>query len=227
MHDLVQGLETGYADHQTYKVLRRVFDEHFTLTTADGAERGQIHVKTGEELSASSLQSPDDWEATFRVKRGEEHQGYVSNLTEMCDPENEVQLITMVQVAPNTTDDEQFLVEGLPELKERTDLDTLWTDGGYTGPDAEDALREEQVEHIPTNLRGRRTAPNRLGLEMFSWEVDANGVPVSVTCPGKQKAEVERARKRDRFVAYFDPPGCETCPFSGGCPARLMKRRDG
>ena len=168
MHDLVQGLETGYADHQTYKVLRRVFDEHFTLTTADGAERGQIHVKTGEELSASSLQSPDDWEATFRVKRGEEHQGYVSNLTEMCDPENEVQLITMVQVAPNTTDDEQFLVEGLPELKERTDLDTLWTDGGYTGPDAEDALREEQVEHIPTNLRGRRTAPNRLGLEMFS-----------------------------------------------------------
>lgn len=226
MHDLVQGLETGYNGHPTYKVLQRVFDEHFALAASDGSESAQIHVKTGEELSASSLQSPDDWEATYRVKRGEGHQGYVGNLTETCDPENEVQLITMVQVAPNTTDDEQFLVEGLPELKERTDLDALWTDGGYTGPDAEDALREKQVEHIPTNLRGRRTAPDRLGLETFSWEVDADGTPMAVTCPGGQKAEVRRARKADRFVAHFDQAGCEACPFAEGCPARPMKRRD-
>jgi hypothetical protein len=226
MHDLVHGLAADYADHPTYRVLQRVFDEHFATTADDEAETGQIRVKTGEELSASSLQSPDDWEATYRMKRGEGHQGYVSNLTETCDPENEVQLITMVQVAPNTTDDEQFLVEAVPELKERTDLDALWTDGGYTGPDAEDALREEQVEHIPTNLRGRRTAPDRLGLETFSWEVDADGTPVSVTCPGGQKAEVRRARKEGRFVAYIDHPGCETCPFVEECPTRPMKRQD-
>lgn len=226
MYHLVHGLTAGYADHPTYRVLQRVFDEHFAPAVGDESESGQIRVKAGEELSASSLQSPDDWEATYRVKRGEGHQGYVSNLTETCDPENEVQLITMVQVAPNTTDDEQFLVEGLPELKERTEVEALWTDGGYTGPNAEDALREEQVEHIPTNLRGRRTAPDRLGLETFSWEIDADGTPTAVTCPGKQKAKVKRARKKDRFVAYFDQPGCETCPFARGCPARPMKRRD-
>ncbi len=220
-------LAADYADHPTYQVLQRVFDEHFAPAAGDEAESDQIRVKAGEELSASSLQSPDDWEATYRVKRGEGHQGYVSNLTETCDPENDVQLITMVQVAPNTTDDEQFLVEGLPELKERTDLDALWTDGGYTGPDAEDALRQEQVEHIPTNLRGRRTAPDRLGLETFSWEIDADGTPVTVTCPGGQKAEVRTGRKAGRFVAYLDQPGCETCPFAEGCPARPMKRRDG
>jgi hypothetical protein len=226
MHHLVHGLAADYGDHPTYRVLQRVFDEHFAPAAGDEAERNQIRLKAGEELSASSLQSPDDWEATYRVKRGEGHQGYVGNLTETCDPENEVQLITMVQVAPNTTDDEQFLVEGLPELKERTDVEALWTDGGYTGPDAEDALREEQVEHIPTNLRGRRTAPDRLGLETFSWETDDDGVPVTVTCPGKQKAEVKRARKKDRFVAYFDGPGCEACPLAEECPARPMKRRD-
>jgi hypothetical protein len=225
MHDLVQGLAAGYGDHPTYWVLQRVFGEHFALVLSDEAESRQIHVKSGEELSATSLQSPDDWEATYRVKRGEGHQGYVGNLTETCDPENEVQLITMVQAAPNTTDDEEFLVEGLPKLKERTDLDALWTDGGYTGPDAEDALREEQVEHIPTNLRGRRTAPERLGLETFSWEVNAEGAPTAVTCARGQKAEVKGARKANRFVAYFDQPGCETCPFAEGCPARPMKRR--
>ena len=226
MHHLVHRLVADYADHPTYWVLQRVFDEHFALAAGDEAESGQIRVKTGEELSASSLQSPDDWEATYRLKRGEGHQGYVGNLTETCDPANEVQLITMVQVAPNTTDDEQLLVGGLPELKERTEVEALWTDGGYTGPDAADVLREEQVEHIPTNLRGRRTAPDRLGLETFSWEVDADGVPVTVTCPGKQKAEVKRARKNGRFVAYFAQTGCEMCPFAAGCPARPMKRRD-
>jgi len=226
MHELVQRLAAGYADHPTYRILQRVFDEHFALAVGDEAESGQIHVKTGEELSASSLQSPDDWEATYRVKRGEGHQGYVGNLTETCDPENEVQLITMVQVAPNTTDDEQFVVEGLPDLKERTGLDALWTDGGYTGPDAEDAFRQEQVEHIPTNLRGRRTAPDRLGLETFSWQVNSDAMPVTVTCPAGQKAEMRRARKAARFVGYFDQSGCETCPFAEGCPARPMKRRD-
>jgi hypothetical protein len=226
MHHLVHGLAADYAAHPTYRVLHRVFDEHFAPAVGDESESSQIRVKAGEELSASSLQSPDDWEATYRVKRGEGHQGYVGNLTETCDPENELQLITMVQAAPNTTDDEQFLVEGLPELKERTDLEALWTDGGYTGPDAEDALRKEQVEHIPTNLRGRRTAPEHLGLETFSWEVDADGMPTAVTCPRGQKAEVKGARKADRFVAYFDQPGCETCPFAEGCPARPMKRRE-
>jgi hypothetical protein len=225
MQGLVQGLAAGYGEHPTYRVLQRVFAEHFVLTVGDEAESGQLHVKTGEELSASSLQSPDDWEATYRVKRGEGHQGYVGNLTETCDPENDVQLITMVQVAPNTTDDEQFVVEGLPDLKERTDLETLWTDGGYTGPNAEDAFRQERVEHIPTNLRGRRTAPDRLGLERFSWEVNADGTPATVTCPAGQKAEVGKARKAGRFVAYFEQPGCEACPFAEECPARPMKRR--
>jgi hypothetical protein len=226
MHDLVQGLEAGYAEHPTYRILQRVFNEHFDLIAGEEVESDQIHVKAGEELSASSLQSPDDWEATYRVKRGEGHQGYVGNLTETCDPENEVQLITLVQAAPNTTDDEQFVVEGLSDLKARTDLEALWTDGGYTGPDAEETFRQEQVEHIPTNIRGRRTAPDRLGLEMFSWEVDADGTPVTVTCPGEQQAEVRTSRKADRFVAYFEQIGCETCPFAEGCPARPMKRLD-
>jgi len=227
MHDLVRELAARYAEKQTYRMLQRVFDEHFGLVVSEEAERNQVRVKTGDELSASSLQSPDDWEATYRVKRGEGHQGYVGNLTETCDPENEVQLITLVQAAPNTTDDQQFVVEGLSDLKARTDLEALWTDGGYNGADAEETFRQEQVEHIPTNIRGRRTAPDRLGLETFSWEVDADGTPVTVTCPGGQQAEVKTGRKADRFVAYFDRTGCGTCPFAGGCPARSMKRLDG
>jgi hypothetical protein len=123
MRRLLTELEAAYGDQPTYHVLARVFAEHFRL----GPEG--LQVKEGRELSASSLQSPDDLEATYREKRGQGHRGYVVNLAETCDPENPVQLITQVQVAPNTTDDSALLAEALPDLKARTGVDTVFTDG--------------------------------------------------------------------------------------------------
>ena len=52
---------------------------------------------------------------------------------ESCDPDNELQLITKVQVAPNNTNDNTMLREALPDLKERTGIETLYTDGPYAG----------------------------------------------------------------------------------------------
>jgi len=227
MRQLVEELEAHYADEPVYEMLRRVFGEHFALVAgeATGTDARPVRVKAGEELSASSLQSPDDREATYREKGGQGYRGYVANLAETCDPENEVQLITQVQVASNTTDDEQMAVDGVPDLKARTDLETLWTDGGYNGPDAELAFREHQVEHIPTNVRGGRASPDRLGLEVFCWETDEAGKPLAVSCPGGQRAEVRAGRKVSRFLADFDQTICETCPFCDQCPTRSLKRR--
>lgn len=226
MYRLIGDLEAGYADQPAYQVLQRVFVEHFALVEEAGekAETERVRVKVGEELSASSLQSPDDWEATYREKHGRGHRGYVTNLAETCDSENEVQLITQVQVAPNTQDDEQLLVEALPELKARTDLDELWTDGGYNGPTAEAAFQEHQVEHIPTNVRGGHPVPERLGLDAFEWETDETGRPVTVSCPGGQQAQVQAGRKRDRFLAGFEDKRCQSCALRDQCPTQPVKR---
>ncbi len=227
MHRLVEELEAFYADQPAYQVLQRVFAEHFAVVTEtdESPGDGPVRTKTGEELSASSLQSPDDWEATYREKHGRGHRGYVANLTETCDQANEIQLITQVQVAPNTQDDEQLVVEALPGLKARTDLDELWTDGGYNGPAAEAAFRENQVEHIPTNVRGGRGTPERLGLDMFGWETDEAGQPIAVTCPGGQQVPVRNGRKQDRFLADFEETGCQICTLRDQCPTQLAKRR--
>jgi hypothetical protein len=227
MHQLVGALEACYADQPAYQVLQRVFDEHFALVegTGEGSDSEQIRAKAGEELSASSLQSPDDWEATYREKHGRGHRGYVTNLTETCDPENEVQLITQVQVAPNTQDDEQLAVEAVPGLKARTDLEALWTDGGYNGPAAESALQAHQIEHIPTNVRGGHSAPERMGLEAFGWETDETGQPVAVQCPGGQRVEVRVGRKRGRFLADFEATVCSTCALRDQCPTKSLTRQ--
>lgn len=67
-------------------------------------------------MSAASLQSPDDLEDTYREKSGKGYQGYVANLSETCDPQNPLQLITKAQTAANNTDDSQLLAEALPDL---------------------------------------------------------------------------------------------------------------
>ncbi len=167
----------------------------------------------------------DDLEASYRHKAGNSYQGYVANISESCDEENDLQLISKVQVAPNNAEDAALLAEALPNLVERTELDTLYTDGGY-GSEAVDRLtNEHQVEQIQTGIRGRVPDPNKLTLADFDIEQDADGRPTGITCPQGQRVEVESARKSG-FVARFDPDICTTCPLhlADRCRAKPHKR---
>ena len=103
----------------------------------------------------------------------------------------------------------------------------MWIDGGYTGPDAEKAMREQEVEHRTTAIRGGKPSSedDQLKLEEFEWETDKEGKPVKVSCPGDQEVEVVAGRKDGRFVAEFDEELCAVCPFSDRCPAKALKRR--
>jgi len=170
------------------------------------------------------LQSPDDWEATYRQKRGEDHKGYAVNVTETCNPENELQLIVKVQTEPNNTDDAVMLDEALPGLKERTGVDQMNTDGGYNSPDVDQTMRELGVEQVQSAIRGRESSEEKLGLEDFGWELDADGKPLTATCPSGQQAEVTAGRKEHRYRAAFDAADCKSCSFCDSCPTVLLKR---
>jgi hypothetical protein len=218
MYRLVRELSSRYGDESTYQILRRVFQEHFNV------DESTLHAKEGQELSASSLQSPDDWEATYRQKRGEKHRGYAANVTETCNPENDLQLIVKVQTEPNNTDDAAMLDEALPSLKERTDVKQMYSDGGYNSPKVDETMREQRVEQIQSAIRGRKPSEEKLGLEDFNWKTNDDGQPQNVTCPHEQSVTVEPGRKDDRYCASFDASDCETCPFCNQCPTHLLKR---
>ncbi|MDY6867537.1 MAG: hypothetical protein SVT56_06475, partial [Chloroflexota bacterium] len=98
-------LKPAYEEDPIYQVLERVFGEHFQIEADD------IRSKPNQQLSASSLQSPDDLEATYRNKRGQGYRGYTANLTETCDPENDVQPIT--KVLPDQANGTQDIIYGL------------------------------------------------------------------------------------------------------------------
>ena len=219
MHRLVNELRDAYAHEPTYRMLVRVFQEHFTIDEND------LRPRKGKELSAGSLQSPDDWEATYRRKDDEGHHGYVANLTETCDPKNDFQLINKVQVEPNNVEDADMLQEALPDLKERTEVKQIYTDGGYGSPDVDEAMREANVEQIQTAIRGRKPAEEKLGLEDFDWKIDSDGKPQEVACPHCQMVTVQPGRNEHRYLAYFDSAVCGDCPFVDQCPIEPLKRR--
>lgn len=219
LNELLKALQAGHENDPIYQVVQRLFAENF-LRVESG-----VQPKTNQEIPASSLQSLDDLEASYRIKAKQTYKGYVANLTETCDPENKLQLITKVQVAPNTTEDSQLLREALPNLKERTDLDTLVVDGAYPNEANDLSLRQENVQLIQTGIRGTKPDPQRFQLADFEIEQNETGEPIRLTCPAGQTAIVTKGRTSGRF-ARFPVEVCATCPhqLAKRCRARPQKR---
>lgn len=219
MQRLLGELQSQYGQEPVYQMLERVFGEHYRV------EEKVVKTKVAKELSASSLQSPDDLEATYREKGNKSYKGYVANLTETCDPENKLQLITKAEVAPNSVDDAKLMERDLSNLKERTNLKTLYTDGGYGSPDADQTLRDHQVEQIQTAIRGRVPSSEKLNLADFDIKQTETGKPSQITCPQGQTVAVHPSSQNKGYVAHFDLAICQACPlYQKGCPAQPGKR---
>lgn len=218
LQQLVVELAEDYADDPVFQMLQRIFEENYTLV----GETAKLRLDT--ELNSMCLQSVDDLEATFRRKGPASYKGYVANLAETCDPENEVQLITSVQVAPNNQDDAQLLAEALPDLKQRTGVEELYTDGGFGSPAVDQLCQAEGVEQFQTAIRGNTPSPDKHSLAYFSFVMNDQGRPEQITCPHGQTVAVLPARTTG-FFASFDACICQTCPFQSTCPAKPVKRQ--
>lgn len=213
--------ETDYAAEPAYRLLQRVFHEHFTVADAVPPT---VLTKPAAELSASSLQAPDDQEATYRAKNGRGYRGYAVNVTETCAPENPLQLLTKIQVAPNTTDDETLLVAAVPQLQERLAVAELHVDGGYNGAEATATATDCGVTLYPTAIRGGQADPEAVTLAEFTW-TDAAETPAQVTCPQGYTAPLQPGRQTGRYLADFPAETCAGCPLRAQCPTQPLQQR--
>lgn len=207
MQQLLEELQDNYQDQPIYQMLERVFNEHYRV------EAQGLKGLSDNELNPHRLLSPDDFDATLRGRRHATYQGYVTNLTETCDPENSLQLITKVQVDSNNVDDPQLLIAVLPELKKRTDLKTLYTDGGFGSPDVDLAMTSHQVEHIPTGIRGPKARTDKLNLADFQIAMVGNNPPTQIQCPHGQVVKVALTHSKLSCTADFDLRICSQCPI--------------
>jgi hypothetical protein len=188
---------------------RRVLREQFEQTPEG------LVLRAAAAVPSDSLQSPHDPDATYRVKGGKTYRGgYVANVSETAHPDNEVQLITGLEVEGNRSDDADLLAADLGNQRDRDiPVEQVTVDGGYTGPTAEAACEEHGVELRPTRLRGGKSSEAHWGWDAYTWEVDEEGQPVRVTCPEGQTAEVAPGQGAERYLARFDRTTCAGCPY--------------
>jgi len=204
-HKLYESLKESYKDVEVFSVFERVYTEHFTTTD------NKITVKPGKELNGSTLQSPDDIDATYRKKRDRHYKGQSVNVTETANPDNELNLITDVAVCSNNTDDSKILNERLEPIKEKTpDLEELHTDGAYGSEDNDKKIEELEITHVQTAVRGRKAD--------VSMEIEeVSDGQYTVKCPYQS---VNAEKTRTRYKACFDVEICKQCPLNSNCPAK-------
>ena len=197
-------------ESEVLALVERVLKEQYERESDE-----KVKLRPPGEIGADSLQSPHDPDATYRVKGGTTYSGgYVVNVSETADPQNPVQLITDLQVEPNRTDDTTLLEQSLEDQAARgVEVSRITADGGYTGPKSEAACGKHRVALRATRMRGGQSPPEHWGREEYTWEVEDDGMPVSVTCPQGCTMPLLPGRAKDRFLARFDAERCAACPF--------------
>lgn len=203
---MVEVLQAGYGSTEIHRIVRRVFAEHFTRV------EDQIALRPAEEIGSDALQSPDDPDATFHRKDEAEFRGFVLHATETADPENDLQLITDVAVAPNNQADSRILHERLPEMHRKTpELRELHHDAGYGSEDNDRREDELGVLAVQTAIRGRvAQAPMQI-------ERDEAGL-LQIRCAAGH--QVSGHPTPMHYKAEFAAASCAGCPFASVCLAQ-------
>lgn len=193
-------------DSREWAVFERVLAEQFKL-----GDDGVLRPRDKSEITSGSLQSPDDVDATYNRKGGTPAKGFKVNVTETANPDNQINLITDIEVAPNNLGDGEMLAGRMEEIKSRTpELEELHTDGGYGGEAMNEKAEEHKVLHVETGSQMGHARVNMV------YSPDENG-GYEVECPGGQVAAGIPTRKR--WKAVFDGAVCARCPHRESCPA--------
>jgi hypothetical protein len=210
--------DTEVSVSKSYQHLSRILLEQYDITVS--CERTTIEVKPAKEISPASLQNPADDTATFRRKNSESYKGDLLNVAETCAPENPVQFLTDISVYPNTAADDVILAERIPEIKERTGVEEMVVDGGYSGEKSEVACSQEGVNLIPTEVKGRKLPSDAISLAEFHLEGH-----VMVSCPGGH-CPLEQVYKPEKghHIVHFAKEECSACSRRETCLVRRGQR---
>jgi hypothetical protein len=106
-------MKAHYNQYDIFRTFERVHTEHFSVV-AD-----KIKVKSNDELTSDSVQSPDDLDAAYRKKNHIATKGQSVNIVKTAHPENPINLVTDVDVNPVNQDDSVVLNSRLDKLKEK------------------------------------------------------------------------------------------------------------
>lgn len=123
-------------------------------------------------------------------------------------------MIVDYQYEKNTYSDSQFMKDFIEKEEEHTPENPLIivTDGAYASVENTRLAEENGIEHIPTNLTGRKT-------DDFCADFVFNEAGTEILeCPNKVKPEkCTYNSKTEQCRANFKKSACENCPYREKC----------
>jgi len=198
------------------RILKRFLSEQADYDT----DENRYKPKDKSSISADSLQSAYDEDATYRVKGSKSESGYVVNITETCDDSNNTQFITDYATAPNVKSDVALIKERLPEIVEKTDCEHMYTDGGYYSPEITELAKEEGVTMHYTDMTGRKPSPDKYSATDFQFDESSRRI---ISCP-RGKEPIKSTTTKNHMVAHFKRRTCARCEFRDKCLAKRQKK---
>lgn len=193
--------------------------ERFIKEQSGVDETGKLIPKSKKEITASSLQSAYDEDATYRKKGAVGQSGYVLEIAETCDKSNPFQLITDYAVESNNISDVEIIQDRLAIIKENTSCKDMYVDGGFHSQDVSDTAKENGIEIHLTDMTG--TEPTKK-LPTTDFQIDEESNKI-IQCPNKQTSD--RAEiKSGQTVAHFPLSICDTCELRDRCHAKRQKK---
>ena len=140
-------LHAELSDLEEFKIFARVYKELFEIVEKN------VTVRKPKDVGSSSLQSPDDLDATYRKNARNLTRDMSQHSLKPASLENKIQLITDVCIDPNNVD------------------------GGYGGEGVDTKTEEAGIVVVQTAVKGRESA---VEMEIVSDETTAT---ITVSCP--------------------------------------------
>ena len=193
------------SNNKYYQTLKQIFTEQYKVLA-----NNKIDITPNKEISAKSIQSVHDTDCDFRSKDNKKTKGYSHNITETCSPDNDVDLITDVQVEPATYPDNNFVEDSINNSQEilQDKIQNLHTDGAYNSVDNQKFTNKNDINFYLTGFQGKQGRYDLIlknnKLLVFDNKNKAQ-VPVTLTKKNKYRIETEKGYK------YFSDKEIESC----------------
>jgi Transposase DDE domain/Transposase domain (DUF772) len=192
------------------KILKRFIDEQTDLNK----ETGIRIIKGNKSIKADSLQSAYDEDATYRKKAKKVGKGYVVNIAETCNENNDVQYITDYDVAPNIASDVEFAEDRIPIIKANFEMKDTYVDGAYFSKDVEEVANKNDVTMHYTDMTGKKLDDESIPVNKF----ELNDDKTVKACPvGEIPQSTSYNCDKDTIVAHFTKETCNNCEHKNKC----------
>lgn len=217
MYDLIRRFADmdEYTRKDTYQALERIFYEQCDVNE----EKVVIKKKTGGNV----MQNPSDPDATYDGHKG---QGYQVQLSETCNLENDIQIITAA-LPQTAAESDAYAVEPVLEDLETNGFvpDELFADTGYTGDDNVQLAQDYGVElvgPVPTgSSKPKDDEYAQLNIDDFVVDDETE---VVACCPaGHQPHSSEHNSETGKTKTVMPESACSQCEFFKQCPVKKNK----